>query len=95
MPTAEEITRHHEEGEVVYVGSYATGYVLRIVEHDPAWADRYAEIEREVRGVLGDRLLEIQHIGSTSVPGLPAKPIIDVDLVVADPDDEVCGPCRG
>lgn len=37
---------------------------------------------------LGDRILEIHHVGSTSVPGLPAKPVIDVDLVVADPADE-------
>lgn len=88
MPTAEEITRHHEEGEVVYIGSYPTGYVLRIVEPDPAWATRYAELEQQISEALGDRLLEIQHVGSTSVPGLPAKPIIDVDVAVADPDDE-------
>jgi len=37
---------------------------------------------------LGDRVLEIHHVGSTSVPGLPAKPVIDMDLVVADPTDE-------
>lgn len=88
MPTPDEITRHHEDGEVIYVGSYPTGYVLRIVEHDPSWAQRYAELEREIRDILGDRLLELQHIGSTSVPGLPAKPIIDIDVAVADPDDE-------
>lgn len=88
MPTPEEITRHHDQGDVVYVGSYPTGYVLRIVEHDPAWAERYAELEQQLRDALGEVLIEVQHIGSTSVPGLPAKPIVDVDVVVPDPDDE-------
>ena len=88
MPTADEITRHHEEGEVVHVGSFATGYVVRIEEPDPAWAKRYEVLESGIREALGDRVLAVQHIGSTSVPGLPAKPIIDIDLAVADPTDE-------
>ena len=41
-----------------------------------------------LRTTLGERVLEIHHVGSTSVPGLPAKPVIDVDLMVADPADE-------
>ena len=41
-----------------------------------------------MRSVLGDRVLELHHVGSTSVPGLPAKPVIDADLVLADPADE-------
>ncbi len=43
---------------------------------------------QRVREALGFRVLSLEHIGSTAVPGLPAKPIIDVDLVVADPDCE-------
>ena len=59
-----------------------------VVDHDPTWADRY-EIERaRIVRALGDRALRIEHIGSTSVPGLAAKPIIDIDLSVADSDDE-------
>jgi GrpB-like predicted nucleotidyltransferase (UPF0157 family) len=41
-----------------------------------------------VRGVLGERVLQLEHVGSTSVPGLPAKPIIDMLLAVADSSDE-------
>ena len=41
MPTPEEITRHHDEGNVVYVGAHPTGYTLRIEEPDPTWAQRY------------------------------------------------------
>jgi GrpB-like predicted nucleotidyltransferase (UPF0157 family) len=89
VPTPEEITRHHDDdGEVVYVGAYPTGYVVRIEEPDPTWPQRYAELEEQISSALGDRLLAIQHIGSTSVPGLPAKPIIDIDVAVADPVDE-------
>jgi len=88
VPTPEEITRHHDAGEVVYVGAHPTGYVIRIEEADPAWSQRYADLEHQISSVLGERLLGIQHVGSTSVPGLPAKPIIDIDVEVADPADE-------
>jgi GrpB-like predicted nucleotidyltransferase (UPF0157 family) len=88
VPTPDEITRHHEEGDVIYVGSFPTGYVVRIAEPDPGWAQRYEVLESGIREALGDRVLAVQHIGSTSVPGLPAKPIIDIDLAVADPTDE-------
>jgi GrpB-like predicted nucleotidyltransferase (UPF0157 family) len=88
VPTPEEITRHHPEGRVVYVGSYPTGYRVRVEEPDPTWPEVYAAWEARVREALGDRVLAIQHIGSTAVPDLPAKPIIDIDLAVADPTDE-------
>ena len=88
VPTPEEITRHHAEAEVVHVGSYPTGYTLRIEEPDPTWPERYRRIEAEICAVLDDRVLGIQHVGSTSVPGLPAKPVIDIDLTVIDPTDE-------
>lgn len=61
---------------------------LAVLEDDGAWPDRFAVVARAVRGALGDRVLLLQHVGSTSVPGLPAKPVVDVDLVVADPADE-------
>ncbi|MDN4162915.1 GrpB family protein [Nocardioides abyssi] len=61
---------------------------VEVVAPDPAWPDQYAVVERRLRAALGDRVLAVQHVGSTAVPGLPAKPVIDVDLVVADPADE-------
>lgn len=87
--TPEEITRHHdEEDNVVYVGAHETDYVLRIEEPDPTWARQYAVLSVEVVAALGEGAVHLQHVGSTSVPHLPAKPIIDVDLTVADPADE-------
>jgi GrpB-like predicted nucleotidyltransferase (UPF0157 family) len=59
-----------------------------MAEHDPRWADRYEAERARIVDALGDRVLRIDHVGSTSVPGLAAKPVIDIDLSVADPEDE-------
>ncbi len=57
-----------------------------VVEPDPQWAERFATIRRELQASLaGVPVIAIEHVGSTSVPGLAAKPIIDVDIVVARP----------
>lgn len=61
---------------------------IRVVEYDPDWPMLFADARGRVREALGARAIRIEHVGSTSVPGLAAKPIIDLDLTVADPDDE-------
>ena len=58
---------------------------IEFVDHDPAWAENYSQLSKQILTRLGDKALGIAHVGSTSVPGLAAKPIIDVALVVADP----------
>jgi GrpB-like predicted nucleotidyltransferase (UPF0157 family) len=55
-----------------------------LAEYDGAWPERYAALEKEIREVLRGEGLLVEHVGSTSVPGLVAKPIIDIVLVVAD-----------
>lgn len=61
---------------------------IELADYDPRWPELFRrEIER-IRAILGERVLQIEHIGSTSVPGLAAKPIIDILLVVADSADE-------
>ncbi|MEU1751294.1 GrpB family protein [Micromonospora matsumotoense] len=57
--------------------------VIRIVDHDPAWPQRFREVAGPLRAALGDVALRIDHIGSTSVPGLAAKPVIDLQISVA------------
>ena len=57
---------------------------VEVVAPDPAWPQWYAAARDRVLGALGDRVLAIEHVGSTSVPGLWAKPTVDVDLTVAD-----------
>jgi GrpB-like predicted nucleotidyltransferase (UPF0157 family) len=59
-----------------------------IAEYDPAWPARYEALARAIREALGGTLLRIEHVGSTSVPGLAAKPIIDILAVVPDSADE-------
>ncbi|MFF5077878.1 GrpB family protein [Actinoplanes sp. NPDC000266] len=59
-----------------------------IADYDPAWAGRYAAARSALHEVLGDAILAVEHVGSTSVPGLAAKPIVDIDLTIADTADE-------
>jgi GrpB-like predicted nucleotidyltransferase (UPF0157 family) len=61
---------------------------VEVVPYDEAWPGRFAELDARVRSALGDRVVGLAHVGSTSVPGLAAKPIIDADLTVADSADE-------
>jgi GrpB-like predicted nucleotidyltransferase (UPF0157 family) len=59
-----------------------------IADHDDAWPRRFAVERERIAAALGPRALRIDHVGSTSVPGLAAKPIVDIDLSVADVEDE-------
>jgi GrpB-like predicted nucleotidyltransferase (UPF0157 family) len=59
-----------------------------LAEPDPAWPDLFAREEARIRSILGNRVVRLEHTGSTSVPGLAAKPIIDITMTVADVLDE-------
>lgn len=61
---------------------------VEVVAPDPGWLQAYDAVRAHVTAALGERVLGIEHVGSTAVPGLWAKPMIDVDLTVADPADE-------
>ena len=61
---------------------------LQVVDYDPRWPALFRREAARIRALLGERALRLEHIGSTSVPELAAKPIIDILLVVADPADE-------
>jgi GrpB-like predicted nucleotidyltransferase (UPF0157 family) len=61
---------------------------ILVADYDPDWPERFRHEAHRIRVVLGDRARRIEHIGSTAVPGLAAKPIIDILLVVADSADE-------
>jgi GrpB-like predicted nucleotidyltransferase (UPF0157 family) len=56
---------------------------VEVVPYDSAWPAQFSELAAALSDALGDVALRIEHVGSTSVPGLPAKPIIDVDVVIA------------
>jgi GrpB-like predicted nucleotidyltransferase (UPF0157 family) len=59
-----------------------------IVAYDADWPKQFAQEARKIQAALGAKVLLLEHVGSTSVPGLAAKPIIDIVLVVADCADE-------
>ncbi|MFV2143273.1 GrpB family protein [Isoptericola sp. G70] len=92
MPTAAQIVTFDDApgppGSTPWVDGALLETDVAIADHDPAWADRFAQVESLVRGALDFRALVVEHVGSTAVPGLPAKPIIDIDLTVADSTDE-------
>lgn len=61
---------------------------VTLVEYDPEWPRLFEREAERIRGVLGERVVRIEHVGSTSVPGLCAKPIVDIMLIVPDSADE-------
>lgn len=63
--------------------------VIQVVDYDPAWPRRFEQLRREYADALaaaGVPVVAIEHVGSTSVRGLAAKPVIDCDIVVAERD---------
>ena len=55
-----------------------------VVPYDEAWKIAFEEIKKEIEGAIGDLIIGIEHVGSTSVEGLSAKPFIDIDVVIKD-----------
>ena len=92
MPSRHDIVTFHDTpvppGESPWAAGAGPSPGVRVVDPDPAWPQRYDALAARVREALGWRVLELRHVGSTSVPGLAAKPVVDVDLVVADAGDE-------
>ena len=75
--------------EAVSVGKPPPQYQeIVIAEYDPIWPHWFESAAFRIREALGDKVLKLDHVGSTSVRGLPAKPLIDVNIVVADTTDE-------
>jgi GrpB-like predicted nucleotidyltransferase (UPF0157 family) len=60
---------------------------IRLVPYRAEWAERFAVERERIAAALGDAALLIEHVGSTAVPGLDAKPIVDVLVAVRDPTD--------
>lgn len=61
---------------------------VELADYDPCWPDCFERCRVRIRRVLGERVRLVEHIGSTSVPGLAAKPVIDIVVGVDDADDE-------
>jgi GrpB-like predicted nucleotidyltransferase (UPF0157 family) len=59
--------------------------IVRLVPHHPSWHDVFEQERRVLQEHIGGQALDIQHVGSTAVPGLDAKPIIDIAVAVESP----------
>jgi len=81
--TARRLPRRPDVETVDLVGGTEVR-LLEVVDYDVAWPDLFAEHRRRLSDALGAAAVDIQHIGSTSVPGLAAKPIIDIVVTVDD-----------
>jgi len=88
------VTGEHYEGGhwlgtfAVYLLTPRGGLRVHLSDYDTRWAQVFEHERDRIRSVLGERALEVEHAGSTSVSGLAAKPVIDIVLAVADSADE-------
>jgi GrpB-like predicted nucleotidyltransferase (UPF0157 family) len=58
---------------------------ITVVDYDPAWPTQFERLRSIISTAVGNAAVAVEHVGSTAVPGLAAKPIIDIDVVVASP----------
>lgn len=81
--------RKDEELQKITVGELKPHNApITLLEYDSRWPELYAREANRIRTVLGNKALQVEHVGSTSVPGMCAKPIIDMLLVVSDSANE-------
>ncbi len=83
QPLTEEQIRAATVGELT---PHAAPILLQ--DYDPEWPRLFEREQARIRAALGDRMIGLEHTGSTAVPGLAAKPIIDMTLIVADSAEE-------
>lgn len=85
-----DVMRHHDSADdaAEWIGGPPDPVPIRVLAYDAAWPAQFEAVAAGVLAALGPKARGIEHVGSTSVPDLPAKPVIDVDLTVADPARE-------
>lgn len=93
MSTDPALTQRIQSTEEELDAAWVDGPPVRsgpivVADYDPAWPCLFDREGQRLRTLLGDTVVSITHVGSTSVPGLAAKPCIDIDLIVPDSADE-------
>ncbi len=86
--TADVIALHEPGWEIIDGSDRSRADPVEVVEYDPEWPARFESWRRRLHAALGSLTTRIEHVGSTAVPGLAAKPIIDVQVSVPDVADE-------
>jgi GrpB-like predicted nucleotidyltransferase (UPF0157 family) len=89
-PDPDDVAAYEAEFRKSYVGEPPAPLrtPIELYDYDPTWPQLYRREAARIRSVLGDRVMRLEHVGSTSVPGLAAKPIVDLVLEVSDAADE-------
>lgn len=77
-----------DDGSLEWIHGSPVPAPVRVLPPSAAWPADFAALAGVIHGALGAGVLALEHLGSTSVPGLPAKPVIDVVLTLEDPDQE-------
>jgi GrpB-like predicted nucleotidyltransferase (UPF0157 family) len=77
-----------EKAQIWIKGQEQLDSQVLLVDYDPAWPVQYEAYRQKIADVLDDRVVLLEHVGSTAVPGLAAKPRIDILLIVPDSSDE-------
>lgn len=90
MPDPIDIVRHHDPDPRVnpWVHAAPRREPIEVVAYNPGWPALFDRLATGISDALGAAALDVEHVGSTAVPGLAAKPVIDIDLTVGDPADE-------
>lgn len=65
-------------------------HVVRLAPYQPAWAQSFAQEKARIVDCIGDFILEVQHVGSTAIPGMPAKPVLDIAIAVDEYERSCC-----
>jgi len=73
--------------EAQLTSDVSIGRTITVVDYDPAWSTQFEALRSIILSAVGDIAVAVEHVGSTSVPGLAAKPIIDIDVIVASAAD--------
>lgn len=89
-PTIADIVKPNpsDEQEAEYISRARYPTNLKIFDYDPTWPQTFTTLKTEILAALGPTALSVEHVGSTSVPGLPAKNPVDIDVIVPDTSDE-------
>ncbi len=72
------------DSEQGFDGDFMRTAKVVVLPYDRTWKSAFEEIKKEIEGAIGDLIIGIEHVGSTSVEGLSAKPIIDIDVIIKD-----------
>jgi GrpB-like predicted nucleotidyltransferase (UPF0157 family) len=89
LPDPTEVAAGHEPPmEPAGASSPPMPVRIELRDYDPSWPQLYAREAARIRSALGERVMRLEHAGSTAVPGLAAKPVIDIVLEVPDAAEE-------